>query len=327
MTQQKYPRTSRLDRSRKRVLAVVSILTCTLLATTPVQSQTILPKHNQKIVTQLGGTSRGLSRTHRITRAFTEPIEISTVATSVAGVIQEIHIVEGQKVDTGDELATLNHGTLLAEKKIAVTRSESTAAIEAAKANLEIKKERLNVVESLLSTGHVNQYEIDERKKEYENAVANLKSAELDQQLSQLQVERIDAQIADRIICSPIHGIVTEVHKNLGENLTANTPEFATIVRVDQLKVRFFLDELTLNSLSEGQVVSILVGADEKKTDATVIFISPTINPDSGTGRVDLRIENSALQIRSGVPCVWPQPKPVINRSADVSPAKSILVK
>ena len=241
----------------------------------------------------------------RITRSFTEPIEQSTIATAVPGVIQQIVITEGQRVKKGDQLAVINHGVLLAEKKIAIARSNFVAEVAAARANLKIKRERKENVESLLSTGHVNQYELDELKSECEQAQAEFHAAENSQKINLLQIEKIQAEINDRFIQSPISGFVTEIHKQIGEHVSASDPEFATVVRVDQLKVRFYLDELALSELQVGTQVNVLLGVNRTPRTAEVIFVSPTIDPDSGTGRVHVKVDNEDLKIRSGTVCHW----------------------
>lgn len=241
----------------------------------------------------------------RITKSFTEPIEQSTIATSVPGVIQTVSIKEGEKVAKGAQLAVIHHGVLLAEKKIAIARSNFVAKLDAARANLELKRERKENVESLLSTGHINQYELDELKSEYEKAQAEFRAEENAQKLNQLQIEKIQAEIDDRFIRSPISGFVTAIHKRIGEHVSAAAPQFATVVRVDQLKVRFYLDEVALSDLQIGAIVNVAIGANQESRKAEVIFVSPTIDPDSGTGRVDVKIDNQNLKLRSGTVCRW----------------------
>ena len=41
------------------------------------------------------------------------------------------------------------------------------------------------------------------------------------------------------------------------------------------------------------------------RTPATVTFVSPVIDPDSGTGRMDVVIENQDRKISSGTVCFW----------------------
>ena len=245
------------------------------------------------------------SHTGRVTRSFTEPIQRSVVASTETGVIKSARVQEGDRVQAGDELAALNHEVLLQEKRLATARVQSTATRDAARSRVQIVLGQKQKLEALIGGGHVNPFEVEQKTTEYENAVAELKIAEDELRMNQIEVDRIQAQIRQRIIVSPIEGVVTEIHKQLGEHVSSNEPEYATIVRVDQLKVRFYHDAKTLSRIPLGSEVTVLVGEARSRTPATVTYVSPVIDPDSGTGRMDVVIENQNQKISSGTVCFW----------------------
>ena len=240
-----------------------------------------------------------------VTRSFTEPIEQSVVASSEGGVILSASVEEGDAVRVGQELAVLDNEVLLQAEKIAVARSESTAARDAAASRVELLRAQKETIESLIDGGHVNNYEVQQKHIEYVNALAELRAAEDELRLNRLEVDQSRAQLKRRSIISPINGFVTTIHKQLGEHLSSNEPQYATVVRIDQLKVRFYLDGATLDRIQPGSEVKILVGEDRTAKKAFVKFVSPVIDPDSGTGRIEVVIDNEDLKIRSGAPCVW----------------------
>ena len=240
-----------------------------------------------------------------VTKSFTEPIEQSVVASSEGGVIIKALIEEGDAVSVGQSLAVLDNEVLIHAEKIAVARSESTAAREAAASRVELLKAQKETIESLIDGGHVNNYEVQQKHIEYVNAVAELKAADDEMRLNVIEVDRSRAQLNRRTIKSPINGFVTMIHKQLGEHLSNTEPQYATIVRIDQLKVRFYLDAATLDRVQPGTEVDILVGDDRTAKKAFVKFVSPVIDPDSGTGRIEVVIDNKDLQIRSGAACLW----------------------
>ena len=241
----------------------------------------------------------------RVTRSFTEPIETNVVAASELGVISESKVEEGDRVSKGDPLGVLNSNVLIQTRRRAVALSQSTAIRDAAAARAEMLGSQKENLESLLPGGHVNQYEMHQKISEYENAVAEFKKSEDDLKLARIEVDRIDAEIQRRIIRSPIDGFVTRIHKKLGEQVSNNEPDYATIVRIDELKVKFFLDSSTLDSIEDGSAVTVLLGKKRKPVAARVIYVSPIIDPDSGTGRVEVAIENQEYKIRSGTVCYF----------------------
>ena len=60
----------------------------------------------------------------RITKSFTEPIEKSVAASAETGIISESFVNEGDRVEVGDSLASINQKVLQESLKIAVARSE-----------------------------------------------------------------------------------------------------------------------------------------------------------------------------------------------------------
>ena len=245
------------------------------------------------------------SHTGRVTRSFTEPIQRSVVASTESGVIRDARVREGDRVKAGDELAALNRDVLLQEKRLAQARVESTATRDAAMSRVQMVGGQKGKLEALIPGGHVNPFEIDQKTNEYENAVAELKIAEDDLKLNQIEVDRIQAQIRQRIIVSPINGVVSEIHKQLGEHVSNNEPQYATVVRIDQLKVRFYHDAETLAKVPVGSEIHVLIGEARSRIPARVMFVSPVIDPDSGTGRMDVVIENQDRKIASGTVCYW----------------------
>ena len=249
----------------------------------------------------------GQSNLHsgRITKSFTEPIEKSTAASPEVGIIAESFVKEGDHVRIGDRLAAINHTVLKESLAIAVARAESTSRLDLAKSQLELVNSQLEAIQSLVADGHTNKYEVEQKEAEYQQAIFELRSAQDEAMLNALEVKRIQAQLNDRFITSPINGFVTELHKQLGENISNTEPQYATVVRVDELKVRFYLDSSTLQAIQVGDTVTVLVGEERSEKSAIVTFVSPIIDPDSGLGRLDVMLENRNLEIQSGIICFW----------------------
>jgi RND family efflux transporter MFP subunit len=254
------------------------------------------------------------NHTGSITKSFTEPIEQSIAASAETGIVTFAAVKEGDRVNVGDVLASINYKVLEQSLKIAKARAESTARLDAATSQLEMIKSQLKALEDLVSGGHTNKFEVEQKKAAHENAYAEYRAAQDELKLNQLEVHRIEAQIEDRIIKSPIDGFVTEIHKQPGENVSNNEPQYATIVRVDELKVRFYQDVETLGGLRKDDIVTILIGRSRSRKEATITYVSPIIDPDSGLGRVDVTIDNRDFGIKSGVICFW-------NEASDASQA------
>ena len=214
-------------------------------------------------------------------------------------------VKEGDQVKVGDPLPEINQTVLQESLAIAVARAESTARLDVAASQVKLLKSQLEAVNSLVEGGHTNRFEVEQKNSEYLTAYSEFRAAQDEVKLAKLEVNRIKAQLADRTIKSPIDGFVIEIHKQLGENVSNNEPQYATIVRVDELKVRFYLDAATLKHARVGDQVAVQIGNERSQAMATVIFVSPIIDPDSGLGRLEIKILNQELEFQSGVVCYW----------------------
>ncbi len=242
----------------------------------------------------------------QITKTFTQPIEQCEVASSETGVVTEIRVREGDKVRRGDVLGILNIEVLVEAEKLAVLRSESTARIESTAAILAMRQSKLQNLDSLVGQGHANPFEIEQAKSQFQSAQAEYKLALQEAQENRIELAKIRAQISQRTIRSPIDGHVTKLHRQLGEYVSSSSPAFATVVQLAKLKANFYLDADSVAHLSVGQQVSIAVdqqGLVDSIIPARIQFLSPIIEPDTGTGRVEVVLDNERGNILSGTTC------------------------
>ena len=93
---------------------------------------------------------------------FTEPYRhIDVAAASEAGLITEITAREGQSVKRGELLATLDIDVLDAALNVARERTRSHGRIDAAKAEIQVRRSRLEKLKELHVDGHATRGEIE----------------------------------------------------------------------------------------------------------------------------------------------------------------------
>lgn len=236
---------------------------------------------------------------------FTEPYRSIDVAVDEAGTIEEVLIREGEVVAAGQPLVRLNseiHHALLA---IAEQNMQAVGRLDAAEADLRLRRERLNKLRALRQEGHARQEEVDRAAAEVAVAEANQRSAREDQISRQLEYEKIKTQIERRTVCAPIAGVVAAVHKDHGEFVAPNDPNLLTLVQIDQLLANFTLIDSQAEKLHPGQEL-VVVFRPGSQMKGVVEFISPVTNAESGTVLVKVRIANSDGRFRSGQRCKIP---------------------
>lgn len=123
-------------------------------------------------------------------------------------------------------------------------------------------------------------------------------------ELKRLQVEREMAQYAvdQRVIKSPIAGIVVHRLKDPGEAVARVEPVFE-VIDSSTMKLVFFLSTKHLAILKEGMEAVVVFPElpDLGEQKATLVFIDPQVDSRSGLYRVRYEFDNRELKIKPGL--------------------------
>lgn len=234
---------------------------------------------------------------------YAEPYRSINVASDETGTIDEVLVREGQSVTAGQPLVRLNsdvHNALLA---IAAQNMEAEGRLDAAQADLQMRRDRLEKLRALRAEGHARQEEVDRASAEVAVAEANVRSAQEDLVTRRLEHEKIKMQIARRTVRAPMAGIVTTLHKDQGEFVAPNSPDVLALVQIDELLANFTLMGPQAENLRIDQEMNISFLASDAETRGTVEFISPITDAESGTVLVKVRVANPHGRFRSGERC------------------------
>ena len=231
---------------------------------------------------------------------FTEPYQTIDVAAAESGIVKDVRVELGQTVKKAEVLGTLDEDVLRASLEIAQLKANSTAAIEAATAELELKQQRLNALAEINRTGGGSRDEFSRAKADAELARAKLKLAEETLAADRLEVKKVEVQLQRRTIRSPIDGVVTDIHRDPGEFVSLTEPKLFTVVRLDRLRAKFYVPAEQSLRFSKAQRVKMSGQADDKLLTGEVEFVSPVTHAESGLVRVDVILDNRDGRLRSG---------------------------
>ena len=243
----------------------------------------------------------GANRIERRTlEGFAEPYQTIEIAASEAGIVQEVRVELGQAVKKGDVLAVLDDEVLKASLEIAQLKAQSTAALDASKVEIELRQQKLAALTQLNRSGSGSREEYARAKADVEFANAKLKGAEETLAADRLEVKKIDAQLRQRTIRASLNGVVTDIHRDPGEFVSGAEPKLFTVVRLDRLRVKFYVPAEHSLRLNKSDRVKIQAANDDKPTAAEVEFVSPVTHAESGLVRVDVILDNRDGRLRSG---------------------------
>ncbi len=249
--------------------------------------------------------------------AILKTIESTSVAAQVSGIIAELDVKEGTVLSAGQALGKIKDEAVrlrlmqlesqvqLAQKKQSNDINERLARKAKEVADNEYQRAlRANAL--VPDTYPLN--EIDRLRLVADQAELEVERARYDQDIAKFEVElavsdyRQTHELQQRHqIDSPVGGVVVSVEKRVGEWVEPGT-DLLRIVRIDQLRIEGFLPAPDALPSLVGQPALIdIVGDDAKQVTATVVFVSPDVNPVNSQVRVFLEVDNSDGQLRPGL--------------------------
>lgn len=213
---------------------------------------------------------------------------LAHVGTIVPGRVRRLLASEGSSVRRGQALAEIE------VYDIGIVKGE----LMEARADVEQRRAALDRQERLGKEGIGAQRAIEEARGAYRQAMAKRESAE-----ARLRAAGIDpstvrgGNFSSRILLrAPISGIVSRRHVALGEYLEPSKDAF----EIMNTSVAW-IDAQAQPAQAAGIAVGDpgFVSFNDKRTAGRVIFVSPTVDPESRTVAVRVEVDNSSLGLRS----------------------------
>ncbi len=186
----------------------------------------------------------------------------ATVIARTRGVVERLAVEEGDKVASGQPLASLENE----EQRIAAARARSTE--EKARRDFE----RLS---GLQEQGLVSVDEYEASRQAAEDASHALELAEL--------------ELSRTVIRAPIAGTVVTRHLDVGATVSDGTPVY-DLADIDPLYADVNIPERHVTSLRPGQEVRLTADATGTVANALIERIAPAVDPATGTVKVTVAV-------------------------------------
>jgi membrane fusion protein (multidrug efflux system) len=207
----------------------------------------------------------------------TAPIEAfaeADVIGKVAGEVRELLVEEGDEVSKGQVLARLDGDRLRLEL------SQSEARLR----KLQREYER-NI--DLRSKGLLSEGDFEKIKFEMEALEASFNLASLELDYTQIR--------------APIDGVISSRFVKLGNTIDVGDSLFR-VTGLDPLVAYLHVPEREYRNIDVGQLVGITIDAlPDDPVAATVTRVSPIVDPQTGTFKITVEIEDPGRRIKPGM--------------------------
>jgi RND family efflux transporter MFP subunit len=225
---------------------------------------------------------------------------IATVSSKITGRVREVLIEEGQRVEAGQVLATLdpidaNAQQQLARAQLAASRSQA-AQVQAQLNEAEATARRLS---SLVQQKLVSRQQYDQAIASRDALRAQLVSVQRSTEVSGRQLNVADIGVDNTIVRAPFAGVITAKAAQPGEIVSPvsagggfTRTGIGTIVDMDSLEIEVDVNEAYIGRVQPGMPVEALLNAyPDWKIPAEVIAIIPAADRSKATVKVRIALK------------------------------------
>jgi RND family efflux transporter MFP subunit len=220
----------------------------------------------------------------------------------VSGLLALVEVQRGQVVGKGEVVARLDSSVETAGLDIARARAEAHAGIEAARARLASADRQLARVAGLAAKALVPQTEADAARLERDQAANELRDRQEMQVTARLEAERAARLVDQRILISPIAGVVVDRNFEPGEYVERDP--VVTLATLDPVDIEVIAPSEAFGKVALGDFISVTLerpaGAHKA---AQVAVLDPFVDAASGTFRIRLTLPNPKGDITAGFRC------------------------
>lgn len=219
------------------------------------------------------------------------PIRSVDLHPQTTATIREVHIKEGQFVQEGDLMFSLD------DRADRANLDKANAQVEHDRASLADLERQLKRSQDLFAQHFIAQSAVDTLRAQVDQARATLKSDMAEARASGVATDYT-------AIRAPMAGRVGGIGVYPG-SLVQPTTSLTTITQLDPIDVAFTLPESSLPALLAAQKrgkieVQALPGADLAPVKGVLSFVDNTVDPTSGTIRVKAEFDNRATTLWPG---------------------------
>lgn len=232
-----------------------------------------------------------------------DPAVVVRVGGTVPGLLEAVVISRGDTVSKGQEIARLSSDVEQATVDLLSEQAASNAEIEAQLARELLAKSKLDRTRELEKRKVATTQQLEEAEAEFEVVTGELALARMRNRIAQLELERAKRVVDQRIIRSPIDGIVVERSLYAGEYLDQDG-KVATVAQLHPLHVEAYLPVSYFGKIEVGSTAKIRPAEPIRGTFVgTVTVIDQVFDAASSTFGVRVELPNPDYRLPGGTRC------------------------
>lgn len=260
---------------------------------TPVKVSAIRPEERNVVEPIIGTGTMASART-------------SGIGPIIEGILEEIHVRVGDRVEKGTPLFEMRRDHLLIQQR-ELENAMVLAQAEADRATMDLGR-----VQKLRETGVASTAHLDRVTSEHKTAVARLGMA-------QAALDRIKQDLDDSVVRAPFRGVVTERFKDEGVYLSNRLSGLSNsaVVEIKEIQTMVavvLIPEKYLPDVHVGTKAKLFIDGIDGARDSEVHILNDRVDAASRSLELRLGLRNDDYAVKPGLFVraeILPEPAPV----------------
>jgi len=248
-------------------------------------------------------------------KATLEAYQQGVVSSKLSGKILTVSIENGQYVNVGDTLITLDgqdtqNSIKTAQSQLQVYEDQlnaSQVAIEKLQVNLDDAKRNYDRQKVLFEKKAIAQTDLEAAEKtlktaqaDYDSGNASIQTATANIEAENVTISNLQDTLSNTIIKAPISGVISEKSANIGQMATQSTV-FAKINDISSVYATIQVPQEKINSVKLGQSATITVDGSDTPYNGTVQSKELSADTTSRVFNCKIKIDNSDKSLLPGI--------------------------
>lgn len=244
-----------------------------------------------------------------------EACQQGVVTSKISAKVLSVSVENGQYVNAGDVIATLDDTDIQnniksAQNQLEVYEKQLNSyqiAMDKYKINVDDAKLNYDRQKNLFDNGAIAQIDLEASEKalnsaqaDYNSGAASVEIAKANVDGQKVSIEKYQSDLANTVIKAHINGVISGKALNIGQVASQGTA-LAYVNDISSVYATIQVPQEKINSIKEGQGATIIVDGNDKTYDGIVQSIDLSADVTARVFTCKIKIDNSDKSLYPGV--------------------------
>ena len=230
-----------------------------------------------------------------------EPMLRADISAKITGLIEEVRTSLGEFVSAGKTIVQINENEFKEQLNNAnIYLQLAKVSLEKQKIEAENLKKQYDRSAELFNNDMVTKEELEMIETKYMAGLAEMHYQEVlvEQEKSRIEQAKIDLEYT--IIKAPFSGFIENIYMEKG-SLASPGKNILSVIAIEKVKIIVDVSEKYYHLIAKNMPVSFTITGRDDHYTGRISRISPSINPETRTAKVEIMVNNLNHDLRPGM--------------------------